>query len=193
MTCPLIATRWPFLNLGLCLVPVLIAAICVALVTGGLADHLSNLVARKRGVRQPENQLINLILPTLCGLIGSILFGLAGNDQQAYPWPVFLLALGMVAFGFLGANSIGVVYALECYPHLAGPSLVNIASFRCIFAFLLTFYVSDWVVSLGYLKSFMIYTGLIAVFMCFIPIIYIFGPAWRKRWPAANMGDHKTH
>lgn len=58
-----------------------------------------------------------------------------------------------MAFGFLGANTIGAVYVLECYPHLAGPALVNIASFRCLIAFVLSFKVSEWVANLVSLPS----------------------------------------
>lgn len=77
-------------------------------------------MAKKRGRRLPENQLINLILPTICSLIGSILFGLAGQYPDRYPWPVFLLGLGLEGFGYLGTNAVGAVYVLESYPQLAG-------------------------------------------------------------------------
>ncbi|KAF6831254.1 major facilitator superfamily transporter [Colletotrichum musicola] len=181
---------WDFMVLGFCLVPILIAAIAVAFVTGGAADWMANKLAKKRGIRVPENQLVNLIIPTLAGLIGTIIFGLAGSNQQDYSWATFLTGLGLMAFGFLGANTIGAVYVLECYPHLAGPALVNIASFRALLAFVLSFKISDWVVELGYLKAMMIYTGLIAAFAAALPIVYHYGPAWRKRWPANNFGDN---
>ena len=138
----------------------------------------------------PENQLLNLILPTICALVGSVIFGIAGSHQSEYHWMVFLLGLGLSAFGFLGANTVGAVYVLECYPHLAGPALVNIASFRCLIAFVLSFKVSDWVADLGYFRSMMIYTGIMAFFACCIPIVYWYGEAWRKRWPADKFGDH---
>lgn len=180
---------WPFLHLGLCLLPILIAAVLVGGITGVFADWTANWVARKRGIRVPENQLINLILPTLCALVGSIIFGVAGQDQSAYGWPIFLFALGLMGFGFLGANTIGAVYVLECYPHLAGPSLVNIASFRCLIAFALSFKVSEWVADLGYFHTMMIYTALMGFFAVLIPVVYIWGPSWRRRWPAAKLGD----
>ncbi|KAJ0362243.1 hypothetical protein COL154_006345 [Colletotrichum chrysophilum] len=180
---------WDFMNLGLCLLPILVAAVAVALVTGKAADWMANRLAMKRGVREPENQLINLIIPTLAGIIGAVIFGLAGSNQANYSWVTFLTGLGLMAFGFLGANSIGAVYVLECYPHLAGPALVNIASFRALLAFALSFKISDWVVEMGYFHSMMIYTGLIAAFAVFIPVVYFFGPAWRRRWPATHFGD----
>lgn len=193
---------WPFLHLGFCLFPIMIAAACVALITGKAADVVANTFAKKRGRRLPENQLINLVLPTISALIGSIIFGLAGQYPKKYPWPVFLLGLGLMSFGFLGANTVGAVYVLECYPQLAGyvipllcsrmfanvhrPALVNIASFRCLIAFVLSFKVSSWIVDFGYLRSMAIYTGVIGFFALLLPVVYIWGPAWRKRWPGPD-------
>lgn len=111
---------WPFFHLGFCLFPVLIAAVAVAVITGHVADRVANYFAKKRGQRLPENQLINMVLPTICAVLGTILFGLAGQHPDRYPWAVFLLALGLMAFGFLGANTVGAVYVLESYPRLAG-------------------------------------------------------------------------
>lgn len=169
----------------------LISAILVGIITGKLADWTANQVARRRGKRIPENQLLNLILPTFTGLIGSILFGLAGADPSKYPWIVFMVAIGLMTFGFLGANTVGAVYVLECYPHLAGPALVNIASFRCLIAFVLSFKVSEWIATMGYFNSMMVYTGVTAAFALLLPLVYVYGPAWRKRWPADRMGDRR--
>lgn len=112
--------NWSFFHIGLCLIPVVIAAIFVAGFTGFFADWFANYMAKRKGHRVPEAQIINLIVPTICALVGSVLFGVAGSDPYKYPWPVFLFALGLMAFGFLGANTIGAVYVLESYPHLAG-------------------------------------------------------------------------
>ncbi|KAK1963149.1 major facilitator superfamily transporter [Colletotrichum sublineola] len=180
---------WDFLLLGLCLLPILVAAIAVALVTGKAADWMANRIAKKRGARLPENQLVNLVFPTICGIIGSVIFGLAGSNPKDYSYFTFLTGFGMMAFGFLGANTIGAVYVLECYPHLAGPALVNVASFRCLLAFVLSFKISDWVVEMGYFYSMLIYTALMSAFALFIPVVYFYGPAWRKRWPADHFGD----
>ncbi|KAF2164263.1 hypothetical protein M409DRAFT_68115 [Zasmidium cellare ATCC 36951] len=181
---------WPFLHVGLCLIPLLIAAVATGIVTGYFADWTANLVAKKRGKRVPENQLLNLALPTVCALVGSVIFGIAGEHPADYSAYLFLFALGLMAFGFLGANTIGAVYVLECYPHLAGPALVNIASFRCLIAFVLSFKVSEWVANLGYETSMLIYTGIIAGFALFTPVVWFYGESWRKRWPAERLGDH---
>lgn len=167
----------------------LISAGFVAVITGSFADWTANLVAKRRGNRVPENQLINLALPWACSLLGALLFGLSGGDQTKYHWVVFLLALAFMTFGFLGTSTITTVYVLESYPHIAGPALVNVASFRFIMAFFLILWASDWIVDWGYLECFAIYFGIIAFCGLLIPVVYYYGPAWRKRWPADKMGN----
>ncbi|EMF11129.1 MFS general substrate transporter [Sphaerulina musiva SO2202] len=180
---------WSFYKIGLCLVPVLIGAVFVGLLTGFVADWVCNWAARARGKRLPENQLLNLVIPIACTLVGCVLFGLSGQHIGEYHWIVFLMAFGMIAFGFLGTNTVGAVYVLESYPHLAGPSLVNIASFRCLLAFVFSFRVTEWVSEYGYLNSMLIYVGVIGFFALLVPVVYVFGPAWRKRWPATHRGN----
>ncbi|KAG6016159.1 hypothetical protein E4U54_002153 [Claviceps lovelessii] len=174
---------WPFYHLGFCLLPVVLAAGASFVVSGWGADRLANWLAKKRGNRDPEIQALNLILPCLVGVIGCLLFGFAGENPDKFHWMVFLIGLGMIAFSFLATNTIGIVYVLECHPHLAGPSLVNIASFRQLIAFILSFRVSEWVADLGYLNTFLIYAGILSAFICFIPVIYIWGATWRKHVP----------
>ncbi|KAG5946486.1 hypothetical protein E4U53_006587 [Claviceps sorghi] len=177
---------WPFYHLGFCLLPVILAAGASFVVSGWGADCLANWLAKKRGNRDPEIQALNLTLPCLVGVVGCLLFGFAGENPQQFHWAVFLVGLGMIAFAFLATNTIGIVYVLESHPHLAGPSLVNIASFRCLIAFVLSFRVSEWVADLGYLKTFVIYAGILAIFMLFIPVIYVWGAGWRKQSPAES-------
>lgn len=173
---------WPFYHLGFCLFPIILAACASFILSGYGADLVANWIAGKKGARTPEVQLLNLIFPCLTGLIGCLLFGFSGEHPERYHWMVFLLGLAFIAFAFLATNTIGIVYVLESNPQLAGPSLVNIASFRCLIAFALSFKVSEWVADFGYLKTFTIYASVLGAFTLFIPIIYIWGAAWRKRW-----------
>ncbi|KAJ3499456.1 hypothetical protein NLG97_g295 [Lecanicillium saksenae] len=175
---------WPFYHLGFCLFPVILAAVASFLLSGYGADLAANWIAGKRGKRTPEVQLLNLIFPCLTGLVGCLLFGFSGEHPEKYHWMVFLLGLAFIAFAFLATNTIGIVYVLESSPQLAGPSLVNIASFRCLIAFALSFKVSEWVADFGYLKTFTIYASVLGAFTLFIPVIYVWGDNWRKRWSA---------
>jgi hypothetical protein len=46
---------------------------------------------------------------------------------------------------------------------------------------------------MGYLDTMLIYVGIIATFGALIPVVYIFGPAWRRRWPAEGRGDQANY
>lgn len=177
--------RWPFTRITLCLIPVLLASLGTVLITGRVADLVCNWGARRRpgGKRTPEDQLLNLILPTLSGIIGTILYGVAGGNTEQYSWVMFLAGLGLMAFGFLGANTVGAVYVLELYPDMGGSALLNIASIRYIVAFILSFRISIWVVSLGYFGSFLIYCIPMCVFAGLLPLLWYYGPALKKRLP----------
>ncbi|ATY65964.1 Major facilitator superfamily general substrate transporter [Cordyceps militaris] len=174
---------WNFFHLGFCLFPLIVAAGASFLISGWGADQVANWLARKNGKRNPEFQALNLIIPCVVGLGGCILFAISGDNPVKYHWMLFLLGLGMISFAFLATNTIGIVYVLESYPHLTGPALVNIASFRLMVAFVLSFRVSEWVAELGYMKTFVMYAGILGGFILFIPIIYKWGPSWRRRWP----------
>lgn len=100
-----------------------------------------------------------------------------------YSWGMFLTGLGFMAFGFLGANTVGAVYVLEVYPEMSGSALLNIASIRYIIAFILSFRIADWIVTLGYFKSFLIYAIPMSVFASLIPFLWYFGPAWKVKFP----------
>jgi hypothetical protein len=122
-------------------------------------------------------------------MLGTLLFGLSGGDQSHYHWMVFLLSLAFTTFGFLGVSTITTVYVLECYPHIAGPILVNVATFRWLMAFFLIMWASDWIVDWGYLKTFSVYLGIIAFSGLMMPLVYVFGPAWRKRFTAESLAN----
>ncbi|OAA53081.1 Major facilitator superfamily domain, general substrate transporter [Cordyceps fumosorosea ARSEF 2679] len=175
---------WPFYHLGFCLFPVILAACASFVLSGWGADLVANWVAGRKGTRTPEVQLLNLIFPCLVGLVGCILFGVSGDNPEKYHWIIFLMGLACITFSFLATNTIGIVYVLESNPQLAGPSLVNIASFRCLLAFALSFRVSEWVADFGYLKTFIIYACILGAFTLFIPIVYIWGAKWRQRFPS---------
>ncbi|EGX92263.1 MFS transporter, putative [Cordyceps militaris CM01] len=172
---------WPFYHLGFCLFPVIIAACASFILSGWGADLVANWIAGRKGKRTPEVQLLNLIFPCLTGLVGCLLFGISGDNPEKYHWMIFLLGLAFIVFAFLATNTIGIVYVLESNPQLAGPSLVNIASFRCLIAFALSFRVSEWIADFGYLKTFIIYAAIVGAFTLFIPIVYIWGAKWRQR------------
>jgi hypothetical protein len=58
--------------------------------------------------------------------------------------------------------------------------LVNVASFRNIVAFGLTYGIPNWVVVRGYMATFGIFAGVTAFLTLFAPLFYVYGKRMRK-------------
>jgi MFS family permease len=178
--------RWKFKTLGLAVLPIVFATPFVWLFSGYLADKIANKVAKRTGRREPEAHLLTLIVPLFLGILGAILFGYAGSHILTVHWSMLLFGIFFVALSFLSANTIISVYVVESYPQWAGPVLVNISSFRCIIGFALSFRATTWVAQMGFMASFAIYAGVLAVLSCFLPFLYVYGKPLRK-WTAGTV------
>jgi hypothetical protein len=87
---------WPFDQLGLSVITIVIASIFVYLIGGTLADRIANTLTKRRGgVREPEVHLWNLIIPLFCGVFGSILFGIGGTYLSHVHWITILIGVGI--------------------------------------------------------------------------------------------------
>lgn len=53
--------------------------------------------------------------------------------------------------------------------------LVNVSSFRLIIGFALSFNATSWVEQLGFLQSFAVYSGALALLALGLPLVYIYG------------------
>jgi hypothetical protein len=112
---------WPQDNMGLITIPLLIAALLSYGISGTGGDWLaSKLTKRNNGIREPEHQLVNMILPVFATVAALIWFGDIGDHPQKYHWIWFFVANTFLNFGFLSINSVASVYSIECYPSMAG-------------------------------------------------------------------------
>lgn len=117
----LIAMGWKFRTLGLAVIPIVIATPFVALLGGYVADKVSNAAARRNGGRrEAEAHLLNLIFPLICGVVGCVMFGYAGQHVKTTHWSVLLMGIFLIALAFLTANTVMSVYIVESYPQWAG-------------------------------------------------------------------------
>ncbi|KAF3768741.1 MFS general substrate transporter [Cryphonectria parasitica EP155] len=172
----LLAAGWQFEHLGLAVIPVVVASPFVWFFGGYLADRVSNWHAKKAGGRrEPEAHLVSLVLPLLCGIAGTVLFGYAADNVSTVPIIVFLISIFLIGFAFLTANALLSVYLVESYPGYAGPVLINISSFRLIIGFALSFDATTWVEQLGFMKSFCIYAAALGIVTLGLPLVYFYG------------------
>lgn len=112
---------FPQANTGFVTVPLFIGSIFSFLISGIGGDWLAGRLTRRNGgVREPEHQLINLIPPILMSVVGLIWFGDVGEHTEKYHWIWFFVSNTFIGFGFLSINAVASVYAIECYPSMAG-------------------------------------------------------------------------
>jgi hypothetical protein len=112
---------FPMSNAGLITLPLLVASLFAYLLNGIGGDWASlQLTKRNKGVREPEHQLINFILPIIAGVGGAVFFGFIGEYPQRFHWMWFFVANTILNYGFTATNSVASVYSIECYPEWAG-------------------------------------------------------------------------
>jgi hypothetical protein len=122
-TSVLIGNGWKFEQLGLFVVPIVIASPFVWIFGGFVADKVSNSISkRRRGQREPEVVLVNMFFPILTGFAGCLIFGWTSEAAEAglvAPW-VVLFGVLLMAFTSSTIQSLVVVYVVESYPMYAG-------------------------------------------------------------------------
>lgn len=188
----LIAAGWKFETLGFAVVPLVVASPFVWFFGGWVADRVSNAHARRNGGRrEPEAHLLSLSIPMVAGIVGSALFGYAGQNIQNLPSFVLLAAIFLIGFGFLTANTLFAVYLVESYPAFAGPVLVNVSSFRLIIGFAMSFNATTWVEDLGFTRSFGYYSLVLALVSLGLPAVYIYGKRLRA-WTGGRLESRET-
>ncbi|KAJ0114740.1 hypothetical protein J7T55_004481 [Diaporthe amygdali] len=184
----ILSLKLKFTQLGLVVLPVVAATPFVWFFGGYLADKISNKYAKRNGgKREPEAHLISLIFPLLAGVAGPILFGYAGQNTASRPLVPLLVGFFLIGFGGLTMNSLVSVYLVECYPNFAGPVLVTMSSFRLIAGFLISFKSADWILDIGFIKTFSIYSGIMLLFTLMLPLVFYYGKQMRL-WSAGKLG-----
>ncbi|KAJ2901908.1 hypothetical protein MKZ38_001260 [Zalerion maritima] len=183
----LIAAGWQFETLGFAVIPVVVASPFVWLFGGFVADKISNFIAKRNGgKREPEAHLISLIIPLIAGILGPFVFGYAAENINKLPSIVVLIAVFLIGFGLLTANTIFSVYLIESYPQFAGPVLVNVSSSRLIVGFATSFDVTRWIQDIGFFKTFGLYSLALTVACLFLPLVYIYGKRIRA-WTSGRL------
>ncbi|OHF02535.1 major facilitator superfamily transporter [Colletotrichum orchidophilum] len=164
---------------------------CVVMVP--LLGYGSDMLARamsnwKNGTFQPEYRLIILSVPILSAIISCVFYGQAGAHPDQWHWMTVVAPYNLGYFAFLGANLIGITYAIDSFPSKAGPLLLVLCAGRGFISFGLSYSTVPLINLIGYngaMNIFAIIAGVLGVIT--VPV-YFFGPrvrmwATRKVWP----------
>lgn len=130
---------------------------------------------------KPEHTLICLVLPLVCGAIGTLCFGISAGNPEHYHWAVPMTMTGLQYFGVNSVNVVSMTYAIECYPDLAEPVAIVIGACRNIIGFALIYGVDGFVASVGLEACFGTYAALIAGFFLLGWPFLLMGPKMRVK------------
>jgi hypothetical protein len=85
---------------------------------GPVADKITMWISKRRGSREPEYQLANLVLPITLAIIGALLFGYA--NQNNLHFKILLTGSFLLMSATLISAPIINNFCIESYPQWAG-------------------------------------------------------------------------
>ncbi|KAH6657043.1 major facilitator superfamily domain-containing protein [Truncatella angustata] len=165
------------------LVQVLDCVIMVPLLGYG-SDHIVKLMSRiRRGIYEPEYRLIALAMPAITVVISCVLYGQAGQFPTQWPWMTVVAPYHLGVFSFMGANFVGITYAVDSFPERAGPLLLLICAGRGFISFGLSYSTVPLTDMIGYNGAMNVYAIICGVLAALAIPAYFFGGTIR-RWAA---------
>ncbi len=150
-------------------------------VLGYGTDLVIKIMSRwNKGTYEPEYRLIILFVPAVVGVICSVVYGQAGTYPTEYTWGTVAVTYNALFFGFLGANIVGITYAIDCFPLRAGPFLVLIYAGRGIISFGLSYSTLAAVNTIGYDGTTVVYAAIIGFLSLLAVPFYFYGRKIRQ-------------
>lgn len=138
------------------------------------------LSARNHGMFRPEFRLPVLLIPAIVGVVCAVVYGESAQHPTEWHWSAPVISYNAVFFAFLGANIVGITYAVESFPHAAGALLVVVCAGRGLISFGLSYAVLPSVATIGYTGAMRI-QGSIAGALALLGVpIYFLGPKIRS-------------
>ncbi|KAF6804500.1 major facilitator superfamily transporter [Colletotrichum sojae] len=166
---------------------------CLILVP--ILGYGSDLLARKmstwrNGVFQPEYRLIMLSIPIISAILSCVIYGQAGAHPSKWHWIAVVAPYHLGYFAFLGANLVGITYAIDSFPGKAGPLLLVICAGRGFISFGLSYATVPLIDLTGYDGAMNIFAVIAGVLGAGAVPAYVWGDrvrmwATRRFWPEA--------
>jgi hypothetical protein len=144
------------------------------------SDWIAKAMSKQNhGNYKPEYRLLLLWIPAIIGIVCAILYGQAGAHPDSWDVSVPIVCYNASFFAFLGANVIGITYAVDSFPARAETLLVVICAGRGLISFGLSYAVLPSITAIGYDGAMNIQGGITGGLACAGVLVYIFGPKIR--------------
>jgi MFS family permease len=142
---------WSFQSLGYIFIGQIVSCVIFLPLLGYGNDLMIKTISKLRGgVYQPEYRFFNLIIPSIVAVVCGVMYGQAAAYPHQYSWGAVVVTFNGVFFAFLGANVVGVTYAVDAFPLKSEAFLVLICAGRGLISFALSYSVLPAVSALGY-------------------------------------------
>ncbi|KAH8817481.1 major facilitator superfamily domain-containing protein [Xylogone sp. PMI_703] len=174
--------RWKTSNLGNLALSGLIGTFIAIFIGGKLIDMIANRMTKiKGGRREPEYRLPTLVIPSIVGPMGLLIFGLCSAHKTNWVGPAF--GYGMQGFGLSVISNILVTYVVDSYHSLAGEAVVFFFVIRSVIACMLSLFAFDWIEAAGVANAF---GQMVAIeyFLLLFAIGFYFKGKEIRRWTA---------
>jgi MFS family permease len=142
---------WSFSSLGYIFIGQIVCCVIFLPLLGYGNDLMIKAISKLRGgIYQPEYRFFNLMIPTIVVVVCGVMYGQAAAHPYQHSWGTVVVTFNGVFFGFLGANVVGITYAVDAFPLKAEAFLVLICAGRGLISFALSYSVLPAIAALGY-------------------------------------------
>ncbi|CAG7923895.1 unnamed protein product [Penicillium olsonii] len=135
---------------------------------------------RNNGLYQPEYRLLMMAIPAVIGTVCGIIYGQAAAYPDRWNVSAIVIAYNASFLAFLGANIVGITYAVDSFPRQAAPFLVVICAGRGLISFGLSYATLPAVHTLGYDRTMIVETVICAVLALIAIPVFFFGLRMRN-------------
>ncbi|KAL3480544.1 major facilitator superfamily domain-containing protein [Aspergillus californicus] len=137
------------------------------------------LTKRNNGHYKPEYRLPMIAIPAAVGVVCGIVYGQAASRPDDWNASAIFVSYNASFFAFLGANIVGITYAIDSFPMRAAPFLVVICAGRGLISFGLSYATLPAVQSIGYDMTMVVEMVICAALALGAVPIFFFGPRIR--------------
>lgn len=138
------------------------------------------LTKHSNGLYKPEYRLPVLAVPATVGIICGIIYGQAASFPTDWNASAIVVSYNASFFAFLGANIVGITYAVDSFPLRAAPFLVVVCAGRGIISFGLSYATLPAVRSIGYDRTMVVEMVICAVLALGAVPMFFFGKRVRS-------------